>query len=156
MATNFFVAYDNFGQQNQFPLPIFPKNRHQYWNILEPNLWNFRRWKIGPFGYNIYCRLLGTYLATKRFVANDNIGQQNQFSSPMFPKQIGTSPEISWSLIVKNFGDEKWDLWVTKYFVAYYVCLNFKHHNSFISLVYFLLSLSLSLSFNQSLSQVIL
>jgi hypothetical protein len=33
----------------------------------------FSGMKMGPFGDNIYRRLLGTYLATKRFVGDDNI-----------------------------------------------------------------------------------
>ena len=49
---------------------------------------------MGPFGDNIYRRVLRSYLATKRFVADDNIGWQNQFSSPMFPKKKGTGAKI--------------------------------------------------------------
>jgi hypothetical protein len=57
---------------------------------------------MGPFGDHIYHRPLGTYLATKRFVDDDNIGRQNQFSLPMFLKKIGVGTKISWSLNCKN------------------------------------------------------
>ena len=45
------------------------------------------------------------------FVTYDNLGRQNQVSSPIFPKEIGANTEIFWSLICEYLATKNVTFW---------------------------------------------